>query len=603
MTEPKKAAGYVRVSTPGQVEDKESLTTQRDGIALYCNAHGLELVQLYADEGISGASTEKRPAFMQLLQDAKARKFDYLIIHSLSRFGRNTKETINNYDLLESYGVKLIFLKENLDTSTPSGRMFRNMLAVFAEWERDVIKERMQDNKIAKWKKGGSFIGKVPFGYQWSREKKAVEINPQEAQIYQHIVDLYLHEGLSDLNIALRLKEEGIKFRGLKFPATQTIAYMLNNPAYYGNYVLNKHEYVGDRRTGKMKPASQHITFPIPALISKTKWDEIQAKRAFNKAKSKRTSLAQEYFLRDLLTCDECGGKIVAVTHSRPRADNSLPRYYGCYHHKTSSKRLEASGRTRCKLPLINAEKIEDMVWSEIIQILTFGGFQVGGEYKPSKLETLVETAQYDEQIARFATALRHLELELKGKHRAKERVIALLESEEYDQEDFRQKLAKLNDEIITIKSSVMDNQVKIETLNEAKANSAAFVEFVRGNQEWLASIREELNALSPMDKKRLVESLIDGKIAVWLGRLEPGETGPEWAIGNFKFSFNQAIFETLASEGKLPIFNKNGGNRSGSPGAGAPRPPKNQWPPPGNRGHRRTASPRPGASHAAMPP
>jgi site-specific DNA recombinase len=510
-----RVAEYCRVSTPGQVKDGESLANQREMSAAYRRAHGYGPAITYVDEGISGASTEKRPGFMQLLQDAKDGKFECLIVHSLSRFGRNTKETISNYDLLEGYGVKLIFLKENIDTSTPSGRMFRNMLAVFAEWERDTIKERMSENRIARWKDGRTFVGKVPYGYVWNKEKKCIEVNHQEAGIYRRIVDLYLHEGLSDLNITLRLKEEVIKLRGRKFPATQTIAYMLKNPAYYGYAVLNRHEYEGDRRTGKMKPASQHITFPMPALIPKTKWDEIQAKREFNKAKSKRTSLAQDYFLRDLLICDECGGKILAITHSRPRKDTSLPRYYGCYHHKTTSKRLEAAGRTRCRLPLINAEKIEDMVWSDIIQTLTLGGFEILGEYQPSKLETLVDTAQYDEQIAHLETVMLHLESELKSKDRARERVMALLECDDYDPEDFRRKLAKINEEIITIKSSVLDDQAKIETLKEAKANNASFIEFVRSNQEWLKGIREELNNLSLVDKKRFVESFVEGKINV----------------------------------------------------------------------------------------
>jgi hypothetical protein len=486
----------------------------------------------------------------------------------------------------------------------------RKVLAGIAEFEHEVIREQMSENKMIRWKAHRAFIGKVPFGYVWNKTSKAVEINPEEAQIYRHIVDLYLHEGLSDLNIVLKLKEEGIKLRGRKYPATQTIAYMLKNPAYYGYLVVNKHEYDGDRRVYelkgdkqiiKMKPVSQHITFPMPALISKTIWDEIQAKRTFNKSKSKRTSLTLDYWLRDLLICDECKGKILAVTHSRARKDGSLPRYYGCYHHKAYSKRLEASGLTRCKLPLINAEQIEDMVWSKLLHTLTFGGFEIS-EYHPSKLESLVNTAHYDDKIAHIETMLHHQESELKSKERGKERIMSLLESDDYDQEDFRRKLSQTNDQIITIQASISDAQAKIEALREAKANNDEFVEFIKGNQEWLASIRQELDDLSPIDKKRLAESLIDGKINVWIGRLDEGEKGPAWAISNFRFSFNRAIFETLIAEGKLSILTKNGGNRSGSPRGGAPRPPTDPGPRSGSPAPRRTASPRPGARGGGTP-
>ena len=402
MTEvQKRAAGYVRVSTTAQVQEGESLATQRDSITAYCKAYGLELVTIYADEGISGASTEKRPEFLQLLNDAKASKFGCLVIHSLSRFGRNARELLNNYDELESHGVKLIFLKESIDTSTPYGRLLRTVMAAFSELERDMIRERTSENRLAKWRRGGTFVGKAAYGYRWNKDRKAVEVNPVEAKIYRHIVDLYLYEGLSDLNIALRLKDEGVKFRGRKYPATQTIAYVLKNPVYYGNFVVNRHEYAGDRRTGKMKPETEHITIEAPALISKTKWDEIQKKRTFNKTKAKRVTLAQDYFLRDLLVCGECGGRILSITHSRARKDESLPRYYGCYHHQETSKRLEASGRTRCRLPLINADEIEAMVWDDMVNLLTYGGFEALGQYHPSKLEGLIGAAKYDERISR----------------------------------------------------------------------------------------------------------------------------------------------------------------------------------------------------------
>lgn len=96
-----KAAGYARVSTAGQVEG-ESLSTQRNKITTFCQAHGYELTQIYSDEGASGASTKKRPGFQQLLKDAEAGLFNCLLVCDLSRFGRNIKELLESYDRLES---------------------------------------------------------------------------------------------------------------------------------------------------------------------------------------------------------------------------------------------------------------------------------------------------------------------------------------------------------------------------------------------------------------------------------------------------------------------------------------------------------------------
>jgi len=188
-------------------------------------------------------------------------------------------------------------------------------------------------------------------------------------------------------------------------------------------------------------------------------------------------------------------------------------------------------------------------------------------------LETLVDTTQYDSQILTLETAYGRNEEELRRKELAKERLYSLLEEDKFNRDEFYQRLAQNDNEILRLKSLLADTQAKIETLREAQANNEAFNEFVKGNQEWLSSIRQELNNLSPMDKKRLAESLVDGKISVWIGRLEDGEKGPEWAVGNLKFSFNRAIFDSLAAEGKLSNLTKNGHDPLPSPQAPFPTP------------------------------
>ncbi len=183
----------------------------------------------------------------------------------------------------------------------------------------------------------------------------------------------------------LRLRREGVKCRRELFGPV-TVSYILQNPIYYGNSVVNKHEYEGNRRTGKIKPESDHIGVEVSALISKIEWDKIQAKREFNKVKGKRISFAKDHFLRDSLVCAVCGGPVKPYTNGNTRKDGSVPRFYACLYHKITSKRLEVLGRRRCWLPTIKAEEIEDMVWSEIIQTLSVGGFGRLGEYRPSKI-------------------------------------------------------------------------------------------------------------------------------------------------------------------------------------------------------------------------
>ena len=121
----KRAVGYVRVSTTAQVQEGESLETQKTAIATYYNQHNLELVETFLDEGISGRKQD-RPGLIALLDGAKQRKFDYVIVTRLTRFGRSTRDLVGNLGILDDNGVRFVSLKENIDTSTPAGRLLRD---------------------------------------------------------------------------------------------------------------------------------------------------------------------------------------------------------------------------------------------------------------------------------------------------------------------------------------------------------------------------------------------------------------------------------------------------------------------------------------------
>ena len=258
------------------------------------------------------------------------------------------------------------------------------------------------------------------------------------------------------------------------------------------------------------------------------------------------------------MVCEMDGGKIRAITYGKPRKYNSFPRFYACIYRRATKKWLEANGKRKCWLPVIKAEEIEEMVWDELLQILTYGGFD---QDQPSKLqEQLVDKANYDENMRELTTIKENFERELHGTKNARELLFSSLKTldrDKFDKEEFYSRLEKYDVEIRGLNSKLADINKKIADLQEAKANSDEFIEFVKENPEWLQEIRQELNNLEPADKKRLAENLIDGKITVWLGNLEEGEEGPPWNI-NFKFSFNRAILDALAAEGKLPSLSRN---------------------------------------------
>jgi len=549
-----KAAGYTRTSTPSQAKEGESLRTQSDAIKKYAKDKDWTLTEIYEDAGISGAKAD-RPALARLLDDAKQKKFEILLIHRLSRFGRNARDLLNNYHALKELGIETHFIKENIDSSTPTGRLLFKIMAAIAEMEREIIEDQMTENRLRKWREKRTFLGKPPYGYKWNKEKKELEIIPEEAKIYKKIISLYLDEGLSLKDISIRLTEEGIRGKGGKPFQTATISYVLRNFCYYGHYILNRHEYDGRKRTGEFKPEEEHITFPCPAIISKTLWDKIQQKTEFNKRTGKRISEStKKYWLRDILHCDECNGKI---NYRHQPKDSGTYRYYTCYWASTSKKEIEHSGRKSCDLPYIKADDLESEIWGEIIQRLSFGGWEIKGKRIKAPLEDLADPDRFDREIEDLTEQIKRHEKELEKIKRSNANLDDAFDDPEF-KDHKRRLLRKLNrnkDEELRITSLIDEAGQKIARTIEARDDQEALREFLTHNKKSMNRLREELLTLPPDDKKTLIEAMLEEKIRI--GKALKGEE-PSWDRLPFKIRFNKAILKRFISEGKIKSLDSN---------------------------------------------
>ncbi|NBR26431.1 MAG: recombinase family protein, partial [Micrococcales bacterium] len=158
-----KAIGYIRVSTEQQAGEGVSLEAQKAKIEAWCIANDRELVAVYVDAGISGKSMEKRQGLQKALDDAG--RGMALVVYSLSRLARSTKDTLTISERLDKAGADLVSLSERIDTTGAAGKMMFRMLAVLAEFERDVISERTT-LALAHKKAMGQKYAPVPFGYQ-----------------------------------------------------------------------------------------------------------------------------------------------------------------------------------------------------------------------------------------------------------------------------------------------------------------------------------------------------------------------------------------------------------------------------------------------------
>lgn len=370
-----KAAGYARVSTVGQA-DGTSPEEQKKAIEQECIKREFELYNFYCD--VASGKNMDRPQLKQLLSDAKEHKFQILIFTNLDRLGRNLRDNKNIlYEISDSYGIEFICIEQPQVSGTgDQANLMLNMLSTFAEYERGAIGKRTRSGRMAVWKNNIKTIGSLPFGY--ARPDKDIIILEDKAKIYHDIVSMYLDQGYSIRDIAVKLKNEGIPSPSGKSPNwySKTINDILKNPAYKGEAIQNRFKTTlqkGKRgnqyyaATKDQRLENEWVTVNFPPLISEEKFDQIQARLDQQKRKPKKRHYGYEdHFIADsLLYCKYCGGKV------RKQITPIANFRYCCHWYSTAHQELEIFNRKKCTLHLHDAEKIDEMILRYISDLLS----------------------------------------------------------------------------------------------------------------------------------------------------------------------------------------------------------------------------------------
>ncbi len=203
-----KAIGYIRVSTEGQATEGVSLDAQEAKIRAWAELNGAESVSLFVDAGLSGKRADNRPALQDALRNVQ--KGDALVVYSLSRLSRSTKDTIALAEALEKRGADLVSLSEKIDTTTAAGKMVFRMLAVLSEFERDQVSERTKTALAHKRSLGEKTGGDVPFGYRLEGDQLVPEPVEQEAIEF---IKVLRSKGYSSRQISAELEVKGYRTR------------------------------------------------------------------------------------------------------------------------------------------------------------------------------------------------------------------------------------------------------------------------------------------------------------------------------------------------------------------------------------------------------
>ncbi len=233
-----RVAAYCRVSSDSSDQINSFMAQTNYYATLIASKENWTMVDVYADAGISGLSAEKRQDFQRLLEDCRKGRVDKILVKSISRFARNTRDCLSIIRELKSIGVGVCFEEQGIDTSQMSGELLTAMFAAIAQKESESISGNMRWSYQRRMERGEFITCKAPFGYRLVNGK--LEIVEPEAAIIRTIFAQYL-TGQSKDEIAAYVSTLGVPTRdGKQRWQHTTISYILRNEKYVGDSLLQK---------------------------------------------------------------------------------------------------------------------------------------------------------------------------------------------------------------------------------------------------------------------------------------------------------------------------------------------------------------------------
>ena len=445
-----RVAAYCRVSTEEE-EQKGSFETQCSYYTEKIQSHdGWTLAGIFADDGISGVHTKKRDDFLAMIAQCKNGKIDLILTKSISRFARNTLDSIQYVRELKKQGISVIFEKENINTGTMTSEMILTVLSAFAQAESESISQN-----VARGKRMGYRQGKFSFPYSCMiGYRKGLDGNPQiipeQAETVRLIYNDYLAGG-SLVKIAENLDARGIPTPKNKGKwSSQTVMRILQNEKYAGHVLLQK-TYTADLLSGTIKKNNgelpqYYIENNHTPIVSQEMFLLVQEEIARRKSKSpasqkkvrtNRGRYTSQYALSERLVCGECGCYYRRVTWNIRGKKKIVWR---CIN------RLEF-GKKYCKLsPSISEDVLHNAILRAIKEL-----FQQQKEQTQKCLhDTILQCA-----AGGLDTSLTTLKNQLEQKNRDFDRILEMTLTDGMESEFMEAKMSRLNDEILQIKQMI----------------------------------------------------------------------------------------------------------------------------------------------------
>ncbi len=486
---------YARVSTD-HLEQKKSLQNQVEHFEQYIKKNpNWTYVKGYVDDGITGTSDVKRDNFMKMIEDARSGIFDLIVTKEISRFSRNTLDSIKYTRELLSYGVAVLFVNDNINTAMPDSELRLTIMASMAQDEIRRLSERVKFGMNRAIERGEILGNDLLYGYKKDKDTGVLNIIEEEAKVVRRIYELYAVEELTLSKIVKTLNSEGLKTCQGKKWCISTISRMIENPKYKGYYCARKSEIV-DYMTKKIKyfEKDDWVIYEdktrIPPIIDEDLWNRannrlISRKKAFSERKEDKSIYKNRYLYSAKIFC----GQHNTVFHRREFRKNKKDITWVC------SEYLK-NGKSTCDSPNIRESEL-DAIFKDLISKLQIDSNEV--------IDTLMNYYKHLEIDTGIDEEINIREKEINNLYAKKDKLLELSLQGSLSNTEFYERNNLFNEKI-----KILDNE-----LNKLKSQKEELKGTTDKTQELAEILKQKVNSKSTIDKiiSSLLERIVVSKI------------------------------------------------------------------------------------------
>ena len=466
----RRAALYIRVSTLEQAQEGYSVGEQRERLIAYCKAQDWLIADIYVDGGYTGSNLN-RPGIQKLMSETE--KFDVVLVYKLDRLSRSQRDTLYLIEeIFRPNKVDFVSMQESFDTSSPFGKAMIGLLAVFAQLEREQIKERTWMGRVARAKTGLHHGGgNIPIGYDYEDGKLIV--NPYEAEQVRKIYEWYL-SGSSLKAITDKLQDAGYTNKYSSYNSWSSVRNILENETYIGRL------HFGD----------VVVDHAHEAIITEEQFNAAQILRGKRREQFGSHAFQSKHVLTGLLFCGHCGGRYYL-------RNTGKYSYYACYSRTKQMKNMIKD--PNCQNKIWRAQDLEPIIEEKILALLR--NPKIAEELAAGKPKAAAPVNKYTDLESRLLEIDRQI-----GK------LMELYQQDDIPPELLGEKINRLYGEKTALENSIAPveetNAMPLDLVAELITNAAEIWDFADENQ-----------------KRRILQSLISRIV------LTDDQVDIEWAF------------------------------------------------------------------------